>query len=249
MWACHEPHLWRGGSNLLASRSPHYVRDDNLFLHLPRVLLAVLVTSFLSLLSYLLKDHVIARRVEYTAWQSTRYDNLPTDGHEAESLSPWQLVSTLAAGLARSSCHEFLVTSFLSLANYFCHYEPCWMHGVVICLLVLHLLATLVIARRVEYTAWQSTRDDNLPTDGHEAESLSPWQPWTCRKFIIPLFYSSDSESNRGKEFVLLCFAPKWINLLQVCIILCPWGVSFLSASSYFFCAVSKAFPISWYFL
>ena len=54
-------------------------------------------------------------------------------------------------------------------------------------------------------------RDDNLLTDGHEAKSLSPWQPWTWRKFIIPLFYSSDSESNRGKEFVLLCFAPKWI--------------------------------------
>ena len=51
-----------------AKASPH----DNLFLHLPQV-------SCHSR-SYLFKDHVIARRVEYTAWQSTRHDNLPTDG-------------------------------------------------------------------------------------------------------------------------------------------------------------------------
>jgi hypothetical protein len=45
-----------------AKASPH----DNLFLHLPQV--------SCHLRSYLLKDHVIARRVEYTAWQSTRHD-------------------------------------------------------------------------------------------------------------------------------------------------------------------------------
>ena len=43
--------------------------------------------------------------------------------------------------------------SVLVIANYSCHCETCRIHGTAISSL----------------------------TDGHEAESLSPWQPWTCR--------------------------------------------------------------------